>query len=51
MDVFVLKDEDVSNALGKGGSTRMKLETASGCAARREEQRLTKKPTPEGVAY
>ena len=35
VDIFVLKDEDVSYALGKGGSTRMKLETASGCAASR----------------
>merc|ERR1719247_86262 len=31
MDIFCLKDEDVSFALGKQGSTRMKLETASGC--------------------
>ena len=47
----MLKDEDVSYALGKGGSTRMKLETASGCAARREEQRLKREPKSGNVAY
>merc|ERR1719359_2794168 len=30
MDQFALRDEDVSYALGKGGSTRMKLQASSG---------------------
>jgi rRNA processing protein Krr1/Pno1 len=30
-DSFYLKDEDVAYALGKGGTTRMKLQVSSGC--------------------
>merc|ERR1719321_1374905 len=31
VDTFYLKDEDVAYALGKGGSTRVKLAVSSGC--------------------